>query len=63
MYLFNLEIDGFEENNIANSRPDIVEKMEKYISKINYETRSESVIPDKKESKIIKDELRKLGYD
>jgi len=63
VYLFNLEIDGFEENNIANSRPDIVEKMEKYISKINYETRSESVIPDKKESKIIKDELRKLGYD
>jgi len=62
-YLFNLEIDEFEENNIADSRPDIVEKMEKYISKINYKTSSDSIIPDKKETKIIKNELKKLGYD
>ena len=37
--------------------------MEKYISKINYEINSDSKIPDKKETKIIKDELRKLGYE
>ena len=63
MYLFDLEIDEFEENNIADSRPDIVEKMEKYISKINYKISSDSIIPDKKETKIIKNELKKLGYD
>ena len=63
VYLFNLEIDEFEENNIVDSRPDIVEKMEKYISKINYKISSDSIIPDKKETKIIKNELKKLGYD
>ena len=63
VYLFDLEIDEFEENNIADSRPDIVEKMEKYISKINYKISSDSIIPDKKETKIIKNELKKLGYD
>ena len=63
VYLFNLEIDKFEENNIATSRPDIVEKMEKYISKINYTKNLDSKTPDKKETKIIKDELKKLGYD
>ena len=63
VYLFDLEIDEFEENNIADTRPDIVEKMEKYISKINYKISSDSIIPDKKETKIIKNELKKLGYD
>jgi len=63
VHLFNLEKDEYEENNISSSRPDLVEKMEKYISKINYEINSDSKIPDKKETKIIKDELRKLGYE
>ena len=63
VHLFNLEKDEYEENNISTTRPDLVEKMEKYISKINYEISSDSKIPDKKETKIIKDELRKLGYE
>ena len=63
VHLFNLEKDEYEDNNISTTRPDLVEKMEKYISKINYEISSDSKIPDKKETKIIKDELRKLGYE
>jgi len=61
--LFNLQEDEFEENNIATTRPDIVEKMEKYISKIKYTENLDSKIPNKKETKIIKNELKKLGYD
>ena len=63
VHLFNLEKDPFEENNIANSRPDIVEKMEKYISKVNYVDNSKLQTIDKNETKIIEDELEKLGYD
>jgi len=63
VHLFDLEKDEFEENNIVSSRLDIVEKMEKYISKINYVDNSKVEVIDKNESKIIKDELRKLGYD
>ena len=63
VHLFNLHEDPFEEKNVASSRPDIIEKMEKYISKISYTEDLDSKIPDKKESKIIKNELKKLGYD
>lgn len=63
VYLFDLEKDEFEENNISTSRPDIVEKMEKYISKINYVDNSKFEVIDKDESKIINDELKNLGYD
>ena len=63
VHLFNLEKDPFEENNIAQSRPDIVEKMEKYISKVNYIDNSKFQTIDKNETKIIEDELNKLGYD
>ena len=63
VHLFNLHEDPFEEENVASSRPDIIEKMEKYISKISYTEDLDSKIPDKKESKIIKNELKKLGYD
>ena len=63
VHLFNLIEDKFEENNIAASRPDIVEKMEKFISKINYKNNSKSTTIDEKESKIIENELEKLGYD
>ncbi len=63
VHLFNLEKDEFEENNLSSSRPDIIEKMEKYISKINYIDNSKSDIIDKNETRIIIDELEKLGYD
>ena len=63
VHLFNLIEDKFEENNIAASRPDIVEKMEKFISKINYKNNSKITTIDEKESKIIENELEKLGYD
>ena len=63
VHLFNLIEDKFEENNIASSRPDIVEKMEKFISKINYKNNSKITIIDEKESKIIENELEELGYD
>jgi len=63
VHLFNLEKDGFEEDNISSSRPDIIEKMEKYISKINYVDNAKFEIIDKNETKIIEDELGKLGYD
>ena len=63
VHLFNLEKDPFEENNLSQSRPDIVEKMEKYISKVNYIDNSKFQTIDKNETKIIEDELNKLGYD
>ena len=63
VHLFNLIEDEFEESNIASSRPDIVEKMEKFISKINYKNNSKITTIDKKESEIIENELEKLGYD
>lgn len=63
VHLFNLEKDPYEENNIASSRPDIIEKMEKHISKINYVDNSKFETIDKNETKIIEDELEKLGYD
>jgi len=68
IYLYNLQKDPFEENNIAYSNPDTVKEMEKYLQKIisskdykkseKYEREELS----EEDTKKVEEELRKLGY-
>ena len=65
--LFDLQNDPFEENNIAESRPEIIQKMESYVE--NFEKSSETGISNKKYKEIdqneidkARDVLKKLGY-
>jgi len=62
VHLFNLIEDKFEENNIASSRPDIVEKMEKLLYDIQNNTLELDNTLSKEEEEKISKELRKLGY-
>ena len=63
IHLYNLKNDPFENNNIAIDNPDIIKTMEEQLQKILKNTAS---IPDdefnEEETKIIEDELKRLGY-
>jgi len=68
IYLYNLQKDPLEENNIAYSNPDTVKEMEMYLQKIisskdykkseKYEREELS----EEDTKKVEEELRKLGY-
>ena len=65
VHLFDLGKDPHEENNIADSHPNLVNNMEKILSKISKKGNFEFVkqkFEETEENKKIEDELRKLGY-
>mgnify|MGYP000025756320 CR=1 FL=1 len=67
VHLFDLEIDPFENKNIASSNPKIILELESKINEIlNQSSQNGPKINDTKknddESKLIEDELKKLGY-
>jgi len=64
VHLYDLKNDPFENNNIANIKPNITKKMERILQNI---LNNSSQIPednefDEEETKIIEDELKRLGY-
>ena len=61
-YLYDVEIDKFENNNIIEENPDIVKELEKKISEIK--SLSNEKIDDISDDEIkkIEKELKKLGY-
>lgn len=64
VFLYDLKNDPLEERNIANSRQDIIEKMEKILieikSEINLENEQNKMSYE--ETKKVEQELKKLGY-
>jgi len=64
VYLFDLENDPLEENNVENSHPKIIEEMEMILKEISKDALSEDErekMTDE-ETKKVELELRKLGY-
>ncbi|NWJ29661.1 sulfatase-like hydrolase/transferase [Marine Group I thaumarchaeote] len=64
VHLYDLKNDPFENNNIAKIKPDIAKKMEEILQEI---LQNSSPLPeddefDEEETKIIEDELKRLGY-
>jgi arylsulfatase A-like enzyme len=64
VHLYDLKNDPFENNNIAKIKPEIVKKMEEILQNI---LQYSSQVPqndefDEEETKLIEDELKKLGY-
>jgi len=61
--LYDIKNDPSEDDNIANSSPQIVKKMEIILQEIlNYTSNNSSEEINDEESKRIEDELKKLGY-
>ena len=61
IFLFNLEEDPLEENNIASSFPEIIKSMEKILEKFENVKPVIEIEEDEKEKEIEK-ELKKMGY-
>ncbi len=64
--LFNLELDPFEENNIAEDNPSLIEKFENEILVLNEERdfnipKIQNII-DSKNARTIEEKLKKAGY-
>ena len=63
VFLFDLENDPFEEKNIKEQNPKIIEKMEKILESFNKKSSpQEGEKLTDEETKKIEKELRKLGY-
>jgi len=63
VHLFDLENDPLEEQNIATTKPDVVEKMEKTMNQIiQKSTKIEPIEMSDDETKEVEAELKKLGY-
>jgi len=62
VYLYDLENDPYENNNISKSNLPIVEKMEKLLQSMQNDTVALDNIVSKEEEEKISKELRKLGY-
>ncbi len=63
VYLLDLKNDPLEEQNIATTKPDVVEKMEKTMNQIiQKSTKIESIEMSDDEAKEVEAELKKLGY-
>ncbi len=63
IFLYDVQNDPFENNNISSSNPEIVKKMEIMLQDIlNSETNNFSDDVDDEESHLIEEELKKLGY-
>ena len=61
VFLFDLEKDPKEEQNIATEKPDIVNEYENFLKNYLFQTKNEEEF-DKSQTKIIEDELKRLGY-
>lgn len=63
-YLYDLKNDPLEENNIAGSKPNIVNEMERILTKIreNIPIENKQEKMSYEETKKVEQELRKLGY-
>ena len=61
MFLFDLENDPQEQNNIASTSPDIVNQMENLLMKYR-KNKSEYSVTDDEQTAKIKEELKKMGY-
>jgi len=66
VHLFDLKVDLLEENNIASSRPDVIEDMEKILLDIKtdgiFKFEDQEEPTDEAENLKIEEELKKLGY-
>jgi len=64
VHLYDLKNDPFEDNNIAQNSPKVVEKMEKILQEIQHDAinQPEPEKLTKEEEKELEEELRKMGY-
>ncbi len=66
VYLYNLKIDPHEENNIVESSPEILKKMEEILIKLQnergFDNEKSHEISDVEDGKVVEDVLRKMGY-
>ena len=61
--LFDLQNDPLEQNNLAQSKPEIVKEMENLLHEIKIDSVNQNLPEfDDEETKNIQEELRKLGY-
>ena len=61
--LFDLQNDPLEQNNLAQSKPEIVKEMENLLNEIKIDSINQNPPEfDDEETKNIQEELRKLGY-
>jgi len=61
-YLYDIELDKFENNNVIQTLPEIAEKLETKIEDIKTSSHEESENISDEETKKIEDELKRLGY-
>jgi arylsulfatase A-like enzyme len=62
VFLYDLQKDPKEEENIANQQQNMVDKYEKILKKYLNQMKSQNIEHKTDEEKIIEDELKKLGY-
>ncbi len=62
IHLYDLKNDFKETKNLADSEPEIVQKMESLLQEIRYDWKNTEIESNDEETKLIEDELKKLGY-
>ena len=62
IHLYDLKNDSKETKNLANSMPEIVKKMELVLQEIRFNWNPSKIESNNEETKLIEDELKKLGY-
>ena len=62
VYLYNLKKDPKETKNVVNSESEIVQKMETMLQEIRFNQKKLESLTNDEETKIIEDELKRLGY-
>jgi len=62
VHLYDLKNDSKETKNLANSMPEIVKKMESILQEIRFNWNPSKIESNDEETKLIEDELKKLGY-
>ncbi len=62
VYLYNLKKDPKETKNVVNSESEIVQKMETMLQEIRFNQKNLESLTNDEETKIIEDELKRLGY-
>jgi len=62
IHLYDLKNDSKETKNLANSMPEIVKKMESILQEIRFNWNPSKIESNNEETKLIEDELKKLGY-
>ena len=61
LYIFDLKNDPSEQNNIATENPNLVDEMERLLSKYS-EIKNPEIHEGNDETSKIKEELKKMGY-